>query len=182
MTSSLTEDYLHWLGPQIRDEQDGQSHPDREFWGLISLMFDTEFYELVPNDQNRIEDGRDLRIEFCYAQNLDTHAMDYLGPKGCFLEVLIALSRRLSFAAGGSNPPGWAWVLLNNLNLHRMVDPLSRAKERRAVKIIDQCIRRAYSPDGTGGFFPLTHPNEDQTEVEIWYQMAAYIAELPRGR
>lgn len=182
MTSALTEDYLRWLGPQIRDEHDGMSHPNRTFWDLISLMFDAQFYEIVPNDQNRLEDGRALRIEFCRAADIPTNSMHYLGPNGSFLEVLIALSRRVAWTAGGRNAPGWAWVLLNNLELHRMTDPLSRTKERRAARIIDQCIRRTYSPDGTGGFFPLTHPEEDQTKVEIWYQMAAYVAELPRGR
>jgi hypothetical protein len=29
-----------------------------------------------------------------------------------------------------------------------------------------------------GGFFPLTHPNDDQRKVEIWYQMNAYLDEL----
>jgi hypothetical protein len=132
MSSSLTEDYLRWLAPQIRDEQDGLSHPEREFTGLISLMFDMEFYELVPMDRNRIEDGISLRIEFCNERDISTNSLDYLGP-GRFLEVLIALSRRLAFNAGGSNAPGWAWILLSNLNLHRMTDPLSQRKlaERR---------------------------------------------------
>jgi hypothetical protein len=125
MSSSLTEDYLRWLAPQIRDEQDGLSHPEREFTGLISLMFDMEFYELVPMDRNRIEDGISLRIEFCNERDISTNSLDYLGP-GRFLEVLIALSRRLAFNAGGSNAPGWAWILLSNLNLHRMTDWTSR--------------------------------------------------------
>jgi hypothetical protein len=107
MSSSLTEDYLRWLAPQIRDEQDGLSHPEREFTGLISLMFDMEFYELVPMDRNRIEDGISLRIEFCNERDISTNSLDYLGP-GRFLEVLIALSRRLAFNAGGSNAPDWA--------------------------------------------------------------------------
>ena len=29
-----------------------------------------------------------------------------------------------------------------------------------------------------GGFFPLAFPKEDQTKVEIWYQMSGYLEEL----
>jgi hypothetical protein len=63
-----------------------------------------------------------------------------------------------------------------------MYDPLSRTKARRANAILDRVIRREYEPDGTGGFFPLQNPLEDQTQVEIWYQMAAYINELDSRR
>jgi hypothetical protein len=44
--------------------------------------------------------------------------------------------------------------------------------------ILDTCIWRTYQPDGQGGFFPLAWPEEDQTKVELWYQIAAYIDEL----
>jgi hypothetical protein len=86
----------------------------------------------------------------------------------------------LAFNAGGKNAPGWAWVLLNNLGLHRAADPLSRRSVKRVNDILDRCMWRTYSPDGRGGFFPLESPQQDQTEVEIWYQMMAYINELPR--
>src|SRR5436190_15235985 len=64
MSSTLSEDYLRWLAPQIRDEQDGLSNPRREFWGLLELMYEKEFVTFVPNDHNRCVDGLDLRLEF----------------------------------------------------------------------------------------------------------------------
>lgn len=187
----LTEDYLRWLEPQIR-EDDGLSNPNREFWGLLALMYEKEFRPLVANDDNRWMDGLELRTEFCndfrvrmsarrrepYRSFLDKELPN---PPCSFLEVLIGISRRFSFTAGGS-APGWAWVLLNNLNLHRMADPLSRGKARRAADIIEVCTSRNYEPDGSGGFFPLQDPQEDQRQVEIWYQMAAYIGEMDRRR
>lgn len=192
MSNPLAEDYLGWLAPQIRAD-DGLSNPNREYWGLLSIMFEKEFTWQVPYDDNRVIDGLYLRTEFCYANNIPSRDRrkeplrsfldkQYPDPPCSFLEVLIALSRRLAFQAGKQSAPGWAWILLSNLNLHRMSDPLSRTKARRANDILDRCIRRTYSPDGTGGFFPLERPNEDQTQVEIWYQMAAYIDELPRER
>lgn len=187
MNSSLAEGYFRWLAPQIR-EDDGLSNPNREFWGLLALMHETQFDCANPNDDNREGDGRDLRVEFCRdVANVPTDSLRSLG-QASFLEVLIALSRRLEFNAGrgprnrSGSAPGWAWVLLNNLNLHNLADPLSRRSARKAQDILYTCIHREYPPDGVGGFFPLEEPEEDQRNVEIWYQMAAYIDEMHRRR
>lgn len=173
MDRTLSEDYLRWLEPQTRDEH---ADPSRTYWDILGLMFEKEFVWLVPNDDNRVADGLDLRVEFCYARHIHPGALHNLGPCS-FLEVLIGISRRLAFDAGGL-APGWAWQLMNNLELHRMVDPLRRAQRKKAEDILDTCIWRTYLPDGTGGFFPLAWPDEDQTRIEIAYQMAAWISEL----
>lgn len=169
----LAEDYLRWLEPQIRDEND---NPNKTYWDLLGIMFEKEFVWLIPNDDNRIVDGLDLRVEFCYAQHIRPNSLKNLGPCS-FLEVLLGLSRRLAFTAGGS-APGWAWILVTNLELHRMADPVSQRKRRQIHDILDACIWRTYTPDGMGGFFPLAWPDEDQTQVEIWYQMASYFEEI----
>jgi hypothetical protein len=166
------EDYVVWLAPQIRD--DGRHE---EFWELIQLMQAKPFEWTVPRDDNRVQDGIDLRSEFCYENRLPHTALNDLGPRASFLEVLIGLSRRVSFAAGDP-APGWAWTLIQNIELHRMTDPLSPRQVQRANEIMDAVIWRNYRPDGGGGFFPLTGSDEDQTQVELWYQMAAYVEEI----
>lgn len=169
----LAEEYLRWLEPQLRDDQ-GES--DKTYGDLMRLMFEKEFVWIVANDDNRIQDGLELRAEFCYANHIRSDALADLGPCS-FLEVLIGLSRRLAFLAG-SRAPGWSWQLLNNLELHRMADPLERRKVRKVEAIMDDVIWRRYRPDGGGGFFPLIDSDDDQTRIEMWYQMAAYVGEL----
>lgn len=170
----LSGGYFLWLASQIRGEEDGS--PNSSYEGLLTIMYEKEWtIELVPHDSNRIGDGLDLRVEFCRYQNIPADAMENLGPCS-FLEVLIGLSRRLAFTAGGS-APNWAWCLVSNLELHRITDPMGARKYAKAHDILDNCIYRNYSPDGTGGFFPLRWPQEDQRQVEIWYQMATYINE-----
>lgn len=173
MSNSLAEDYLYWLEPHIRDEDGARG---KTYWDLLHIMHEKEFVWLVPNDDNRIVDGLDLRVEFCYSQHIRSTALRNLGPCS-FLEVLIGLSRRLSFAAGG-HPTGWAWQLVINLELHKMFDRLSHRKAQKVNDILDTAIGRTYLPDGSGGFFPLAWPDDDQTKVEIWYQMANYIDEM----
>jgi hypothetical protein len=167
----LAEDYLRWLAPQIDGGQQ-----DETYWDLYSIMFEKVFEWFVPNDDNRCSDGVELRAEFCYANHIRPNALKDLGPCS-FLEVLLGLSRRLAFAAGGT-AQGWAWQLVINLELDRMPDPLSRRKVRQIDHILETVIERTYQPDGYGGFFPLTRPDDDQTQKELWYQMAAYINEL----
>jgi hypothetical protein len=169
----IRESYLQWLEPQLRDEYSDNS---KTYWGLVNLMFDTPFTWSVPMDDNRLQDGLDLRVEFSHEARISPRTLDRLAPCS-FLEVLIGLSRRLAFAAGGQ-APGWAWHLLTNLELHRLPDPLTPPRQRKAEEIMHVAMDRTYSPDGTGGFFPLAWPDGDQTQIELWYQMHAFIEEL----
>jgi hypothetical protein len=171
MNESLSEGYLRWLESQIRDGQ-----RDQTYWDLIKIMFEKRFDALVPHDDNRMQDGLDLRTEFCHSNHISMDALHFLGVCS-FLEVLIGLSHRLEFNAGG-NHRQWAWQLLDNLELTKMIDPLPKRKATQINHILDAVIRRTYKPDGQGGFFPLAWPDEDQTKVELWYQMAAYIHEI----
>src|SRR3954469_19084960 len=174
----LREDYLSWLEAQLRDES---GNLDKTYWDLLNLMFEKKFIWLVPMDDNRIQDGRDLRVEFTTSSvprfRKDSTAVLLEMAPISFLEVLIALSRKLAFTAGGT-APGWAWQLLNNLELHRMYDPLTPQKRNRAEEILDTVIQRKYLPNGEGGFFPLAWPEEDMTQVELWYQLNDYVSEL----
>lgn len=170
---NLPEDYLRWLEPQLRDEH---GNPDKTYHDLIGMMFEREFGWVIPLDQNRLVDGLDLRVEFAHAHRIRPVAMDPLGPCS-FLEALVGLSRRLAFVAG-KEAPGWCWILMGNLDLHRMSDPMTRYKRRKAEEIMEAAISRSYLPDGTGGFFPLAWPDGDQTQVELWYQLNSYAEEL----
>src|SRR4051812_48803598 len=174
------EDYLQWLNVQLRDEN---ANPDKTYWDLLNLMFAKEFTCSVPMDDNRIHDGKDLRVEFARTiprslrtQQEAADALLNLAPVS-FLEVLIALSRKMAFTAGGQ-APGWAWQLLVNLELHRLPDPLTPPKRRKAEEILDTVINRTYLPNGEGGFFPLAWPEDDMTRVELWYQLNDYVTEL----
>jgi hypothetical protein len=174
-TERLHEAYFHWLVEQVREE--GTTHQEKTYWDVLSLMHSKEFVWIpnVGNDDNRIADGLDLRIEFFHENGVS-------GDKGLFgpcsvLEVMIGISRRLAWFAG-DGPEGWAWQLLRNLELHKMYDPLSRRKAEKADEIIEKLIWRNYRKDGVGGFFPLAWPSRDQTQVEIWYQMNEFIGEI----
>jgi hypothetical protein len=165
MSDSVTEVYLGWLGSQVLIDN-GKSYEH-----LLRILLEKEFVWLIPNDDNRIADGIEVRQE--HARETGCH---YDAPCGV-LEVMIGLSRRLEFMAGG-DAVGWAWQLICNLDLQRMSDPIGRRKAIKVEEILQTLVWRNYDPDGSGGFFPLAWPTEDQTKVEVWYQMAAYVEEI----
>lgn len=168
---SLEEAYFEWLAPQAQPARGRQTYYD-----LHTQLFHREFYEIVPNDDNRIADGLELLGEFWTEMGLEVVKVE---GRGCsFLELVIGLSRRLSFIAGG-DPIAWAWVLLGNLGFHSISDPMSKHAHRFVEETCERVIYRRYQANGVGGFFPLHHPQEDQRKVELWYQMNAYAEENP---
>lgn len=170
--SVLRDHYIHWLEEELTGES---KHPDRSYLELVSVMLDTEFTWSVDMDDNRIADGMELRWEFAERFRVPRDTMASIAPPS-FIEVLLGLSRRLAFVAGGT-PARWAWQLLVNLGLDRMWDHLSRSKTRTTLDILGVVMSRSYQPNGDGGFFPLAWPDRDQREVELWYQLNAYAEE-----
>lgn len=173
MTKPLDELYFIWLYRQVGSVE--ITNPSRTYWGLLKQLYTKEFVWVVPNDDNRAEDGRDLRQEFVDDEGIG--AVDQVWMQlGCsILEMLIGLSRRLSFEAGGESRT-WFWNLIENVHLHNFTDdtelPVSRIDDT-----LDKIIWRTYSNTGRGGLFPLKKSKEDQRRVEIWYQLSAYLLE-----
>lgn len=166
--NQLDYEYFEWLVGEI-------AVPARKTYNdLFDRMHNLEFVWFIPNDDNRIQDGMDVRNEFLNGSR--GKLTQVLGGVS-LLEVLVALSRRVAFNAGGK-PERWAWELVKNLKLHKASDPLIGAKGNKVEEALESLVWRTYNPDGTGGFFPLTNPKEDQTKVEIWYQMNAYVNEM----
>lgn len=170
--------YLEWLYPLVvtpaaRVENSGATYRE-----LVELLYLKEFTWFVPNDDNRIGDAMDVRREFLRENNPRLNMTGEAMEHGCsVLEVIVGLSRRLEFMVGG-DAPSWSWQLIANLGLERFRDRLGRRKADQTNDILDALINRNYSLDGSGGFFPLAYPKEDQRKVEIWYQMAAYVNEM----
>jgi len=160
-------DYFLWLIAQIGVPKRSKN----TYNDLFMRLFETEFVWIVPHDDNRLQDGLELRGEF----NGRRRALDEMPV--CLLEVLIALSRRVSWTTDRSSE-FWAWHLLENLRLTKSSDPLVGRKAEKVEETLEALIWRTYEQDGRGGFFPLTYPQEDQTKKEIWDQMNAYVNEM----
>ncbi len=161
--------YFEWLTEQIGIPFKG----DRSFQNLFLKMFETEFVWTISGDDNRAKDALDLRHVFSEGNLRNVQFPEFV----TVLEVLIGLSRRLAFLAGGEAPL-WAWQLIQNLHLDGCSDPLSRTASGHIDEVMNALVWRTYQRDGRGGFFPLQYTEEDQRHIELWYQMQAYISEI----
>lgn len=177
MVEPIEESYFVWLYSQIGSTKLRTS--TKTYWSLARQLHQKEFVWVVPNDDNRVADGRQLRYEFLIEQGITEVDIDAEWmSEGCsFLEMLIALSRRLWFEDGG-DARDWFWRMLDNLGIDRFNDRhYNPLYEREINETLENVIWRNYSPDGRGGLFPLKHSQEDQRDVEIAYQFSAYLIE-----
>lgn len=167
-TQSLDESYFNWLVSQVASVSN--PNPARTYYQLLEQMHLKRFDWFIPNDDNRLEDGRELRYEFMNGPSEDDAWCS-------FLEMLIALSRRAAFQSY-SDPIEWFWHLVENLDLRQFSDENFMELESRQIRhTLDVVVSREYASDGQGGLFPLKNPPKDQRKVELWYQMAAYLLE-----
>lgn len=171
----LDEAYFKWLCSLVVSPR--LKNPTRTFWHMLHDFYTKEFIWLVPNDDNRKADGRDLRHEFIELHKIEDPDPEWLGLGCSMLEMFIALSRRISFDADGE-PRDWFWHMLENVDLHKYNDASYTDRAKRDIEqALEVVIWRNYSPTGRGGLFPLRNPREDQREVELWYQVSAYLIE-----
>jgi hypothetical protein len=178
MTKITDHAYFTWLISQI------QIYGNRTYNEMLERLHSIEFVWFVPNDDNRLHDALNLRSEYfdgTQGREIDDiMKLPIMTNRGAtFLEVLVALSRRVAFLAGGE-AEHWAWHLMENLGLTKLSDPLTVRKIQAVNDICETVIWRTYERTGDGGFFPLNVPLEDQTKIEIWQQMDRYVAEIQK--
>jgi len=172
MSEPLDELYLKWLYGQVDSMR--QKNPIHTHWNLLRLIYRKEFFWSIPNDDNRLEDGRELRHEFVEEKEIDPDP-DWMNMGCSMLEMLVALARRLSFETG-QPVRNWFWEFIQNLDLIDLTDDMI-IPESVVDDTLETVIWRTYNYNGQGGLFPLNYPEEDQRLVEIWYQQSAYLAE-----
>jgi hypothetical protein len=172
---TLDERYLIWLHQQL--EPDTQRNPARSHWLLCVHLFKTEFTWFVPNDNNRLLDGLDIRQRFIDEEEGGDVPGIWLGEPCTVLEMLIALAERMAYSSD-KETDYWFWTMLENAGLRRYVDEIFDDDAKVDVEAIVQAIlNREYHADGSGGLFPLRHGGRDQRQLELWYQMSQYLLE-----
>lgn len=175
-TGPLDELYFQWLYHEVAPLK--VRNPARTYWALLTQLHQTEFTWFVPNDDNRVADGKYLRYEFLDTRPPHEHLADHewIEERGCsMLEMLVALSRRCSFLGGGA-ASAWFWHLIDNLGMRGFTDA-KPGDPAEIDHILRRVIDRTYDEFGNGGLFPLRETDIDQRQVEIWHQMNHYLIE-----
>lgn len=165
-----TEDlYFHWLCQRVTKAE--VPTPSLTHYSLLRLLHSTEYVWLVSGDDNRAEEGLELRHEYAIFTG-DESILKM--AEGCsVLEMLIAFAYRAEFVTDDA-PHEWFWEMVHNLGLDQYTDA-AELQETYIRHVLDVWLWRQYSPNGAGGIFPLILHYEDQRQVETWYQFHAYL-------
>jgi hypothetical protein len=163
--------YFNWLCAKVMRVD--VPTPSLTYWKLLRELQNTEFVWKIPMDDNRAEDGKELRNEFLLEARIQTDEEWF--HIGCsILEMFIAFSKRAAFITDRS-PQEWFWEFIGNLGLASFND--AGFNLFILTDILYTFIWRTYDYHGNGGMFPIRHPRRDQREVEIWYQFCDYLEE-----
>ena len=165
--------YFEWLQSLI----DGNRYSKTPFTKLLTYLHDDVFTWTIPKDDNRAEDGIDLRYRFAIEKDI-LASKEFLENSCSVLEMMVALSVRceediMDNARLGNRTGQWFWGMLNNLGLGAQFD--SRFDEVYTERVIERFLNRDYEPDGTGGLFTVNNTDRDLRDVEIWYQLCWYL-------
>lgn len=174
MNEAVEHLYFNWLCARILNMKDLDS---LTYWKLLTQLHRTEFVWLMLGDDNRAEDGKELRREFIFQAELPDDP-DWRMIIGCsVLEMLIAFARRAEFQ-DETPTHEWFWEFISNLGLDEFHD--DNYDQNLVNGIIEEFIWRTYLYNGSGGLFPIENPSGDQREIEVWYQFCEYLVDQDR--
>lgn len=183
--TTLKEDYFSWLYSLISDQK-------RSYVKLCHLLHKQIFYWSVHNDDNRCEDGLNLRRIYIEENRLDESHLEvryFLKGECTMFEMMVALAQRINgitydLKTQDDKTAKWFYEMLQNLRISRFADnsspyaDLDPVQEATVHEILCDTLDRTYDKSGNGSLFPLKrqHP-QDMRETEIWYQLMLWLDE-----
>ena len=175
---NTNDPYFDWLCMKIGVDS---RNPKRNYGQMVAMLHGVNYIPIMKLDENRASDGIQLRVAFMNAH----------GPYGSstnrgpctVLEFLIALASKMNFLMGAeenSHRTEWYfWRMISHLGIRKLTDDFWEISKGEffVEDACDRIMNRCYNPDGSGGLFPLKEPTKDQTQVEVWNQMQAWLYE-----
>lgn len=175
MGKLLKERYFEWMCDLVYD-----SRSPKKYDLLFRCLDSIPFTYILEMDENRAQDGLDLRYRFGYECDVDGNDIyEYLDREPCsVLEMIVALSFRIEEDIMGNESVGnrtnkWFWTMIENLGLASMSN--DNFDEYYTKRVINKFLDRNYKRNGEGGLVTLHNCSRDLREVEIWDQVMLYL-------
>lgn len=170
------QQYFEWLCSLVCDNRYSFS----DYTLLLRHLYNREFTFTIPMDENRYNDGINLRYIFKTRHRISTTQIDR--PFCSVLEMMVALARRVEDTimtddSYGDRAPIWFWSMMESLGLIDYDDDNFYYNEEDINNIIDIFLYRTYDRCGYGGLFTVKHPRRDMRDVEIWLQLMWWLKE-----
>ena len=169
----INDEYFEYLCELIDAKRYARSVSYRK---LLMRLHDIEFVYFIPYDDNRADDGIQLRRKFALMRD-DMSLINYISGPCSVLEMMVALAVRcetiMDDTCYGERTGQWFWGMINNLGLGSMID--SRFNTHEVDAIVDRFLNREYDRNGRGGLFTVKNCERDMRKVEIWGQLNWYL-------
>jgi hypothetical protein len=173
----INDEYFEWLCELIDSKRFSKHVSYRK---LLMHLHNIEFTWLIPLDDNRADDGVQLRRKYALYRD-DLRIRRYLTGPCSVLEMMIALAVRceeciMDNEQMGNRAGQWFWGMIHNLGLSPMND--SKFDVDFVDNAIARLLNREYEPDGRGGLFTVRNCERDMRTVEIWCQLSWYLGSI----
>ena len=172
----VNDEYFEWLCELVDSSRFSKSVSYRK---LLMHLHNIEFTWFIPYDDNRADDGIQLRRRFGLSRDDMSLPRCISGPCSV-LEMMAALAIRcetiMDDTQFGDRTGQWFWGMIRNLGLGSMND--SRFDRDYVDNAIARFLNREYEPDGKGGLFTVKHCTQDMRTVEIWCQLSWYLGSI----
>ena len=173
----VNDEYFEWLCEIVNTKRFSKQTSYRK---LLIHLHNLAFTWIIPMDDNRADDGIQLRRKFSLARD-DMSLQNYIHGPCSVLEMMVALAIRceetiMDDGMIGDRTGQWFWGMIHNLGLSPMRDT---AFDRDYVDdVILRLLNRDYDPDGRGGLFTVKNCEYDMRDVEIWCQLSWYLGSI----
>lgn len=174
----IKEIYFKWLYDIVCASKyvDGISYTK-----LLRQLHDTEFTYLIRRDEDRAENGINLRYRFAISEgygDILAQVLHDLDNPCSVLEMMVALALSceeeiMDDASYGNRTGQWFWSMIVSLGLGPFID--SRYDRRFVDTALSRFLNREYEPNGKGGLFTIRGCKADLRHEEIWVQMCWYL-------
>ena len=175
MHNTIIKDYISWLSEIISLESRNECGGYRF---LIKALYKKEFYWTDDMDENRSDEGKELRVIFSDECGFEKVPDDINGACSV-LEMMIGLARRWNEEVRSSddedNTDLYFWTMIKNLGLEGCTD--DKFDPEMVREKLDIFLDRDYPDNGIGSLFPLKKSKESQKNIELWYQLQNYLIE-----
>jgi len=176
-SNMIKTEYHHWITELAIDWCRTCSR--KNYKKLIKYLDGVRFVALMQEDENRIEDAKELMLRFEDDQHPGMVCANTDEPS--VLDVMVALACRcedhiMNDPDLGDRACLWFYAMIKSLGLEE--DDDINYDQYYVESVIDNFISRNYDADGHGGLFTVPLEGIDLRKMEIWNQMNWWVRQV----
>lgn len=172
----MKKKYFKWL-------YDISMKSNPRYYALIKCLDEITFQPRMYLDENRAEDGVEIRYSFGYENHIPQAVIaNELDTRPCsVLELMVALALRMDGIVSEydeSMTPLYFNKMLDSLQLKQFTNDNFNSEDVK--ERVENFMNGDYAPDGDGGLFYIDPPPGDMRDMEIWEQAMWFLSACER--